>query len=118
MVSVLIAFCGVIGTIIALLRGRVYLVMGASVIVALVIIMCGAALGHPLGISVLIGIGAVAAVQACYIALGLTLEHLFASENFIPEVQYAIGQMLRSELEAPRDLPPLLANLVQQLRAA
>ena len=74
MVSVLIAFSAAIGSIIALLRGRVYLVMGASIIFALVIAACGAALGHSLWISILTGFGAVVAVQACYVALGLALE--------------------------------------------
>ena len=117
MVSVLIAFSAAIGSIIALLRGRVYLVMGASIIFALVIAACGAALGHSLWISILTGFGAVVAVQACYVALGLALE-LFAAENFILEVQHAIGRQLRTEFKPPRDLPAPLVNLVQQLRAA
>jgi hypothetical protein len=103
MVSVLIAFGTATGTIIALLRGRVYLVMVASVIFPLVITACGPALGHSLGISVLTGFGTVVAVQASYVALGLAIE-LLAAENFIPEVQDAVGR-LRSEFKPPLDLP-------------
>ena len=117
MVSLSIALSGAIGTIIALLRGRVYWVVGASLIVALFVAACGVALGRSLGISMLIGFGAVAAVQACYVALGLTLE-FFAAEEFIPEVQRAIAQQLRSEFELPHDLPTPLAKLVQTLQAA
>jgi hypothetical protein len=117
MLSLLIAFGGAIGTMIALLRGRVYLVIGASVIFALFVSVCGAALGHSLGISLLIGIAAITAVQVSYVALGVALE-FFAAENLIPEIQQAIGRQLRSEIKPPRELPPPLANLVQQLRAA
>jgi hypothetical protein len=117
MISVLITLSAAIGTNIALLRGRVYLVMGASAVFALVIAACGAALGHSLGISMLTGFGAVVAVQASYVTLRLALE-LFAAESFIPEVQHAIGRQLRSEFKPPRDLPAPLVNLVQQLRAA
>jgi hypothetical protein len=96
-----------------LLRGRVYLVMGASAIFVLVIAACDASLGHSLGISMLTGFGAVVVVQASYVARGLALE-LFAAENFIPEVQHAIGRQLRSEFKPPCDLPAPLVNLVQQ----
>jgi hypothetical protein len=75
MISVLIALSAAIGTIIALLRGRVYLVIGSSAIFALVIAACGAALGHSLGISMLTGFGAVVAVQASYVALGFSLNN-------------------------------------------
>jgi hypothetical protein len=110
MVSVLIAFGTATGTIIALLRGRVYLVMVASVIFPLVITACGPALGHSLGISVLTGFGTVVAVQASYVALGLAIE-LLAAENFIPEVQDAVGR-LRSEFK-----PPLICLRVSQSRS-
>jgi hypothetical protein len=117
MLSLVIAFGGAIGTIVALLRGRIYLVIGASVIFALFVSVCGAALGHSLGISLLIGVAAITAVQASYVALGVALE-FFAADNLIPEIQQAIGRQLRSEITPPRDLPPPLAHLVQQLWAA
>jgi hypothetical protein len=106
-----------VGIILAWLRWRVFLVIAASAVVALAVIMCGSVLGHPLGISVFVGCGSVAAVQASYVALGLALE-LFASENLIPTMQDAIARQLRSELRPPRDLPAPLANLVQRLGAA
>jgi hypothetical protein len=100
MISVLIALSAAIGSIIALLRGRVYLVMGASIIFALVIAGCGAALGHPLGISMLTGFGAVVAVQASYVALGLALE-LFAAENFIRKFNMRSGASYGANLSLP-----------------
>jgi hypothetical protein len=36
----------------------------------------------------------------------------------MPQVQAAIGQQLRAELEVPCDLPPEMASLVLRLKAA
>jgi hypothetical protein len=103
MVSLLIAFSGVIVAIVALLRGRVYLGIGASIVFALLFSVCGVALGHSFGIDLLIGIAAITAVQASYVALSLALE-FFAAENLVSEVQQAIGRQLRSDLKPPHDL--------------
>jgi hypothetical protein len=103
MVSLLIAFSGVIVAIVALLRGRVYLGIGASIVFALLFSVCGVALGHSFGIDLLIGIAAITAVQASYVALSLALE-FFAAENLVSAVQQAIGRQLRSDLKPPHDL--------------
>jgi hypothetical protein len=106
-----------IGTLLALLRGRVLLVILVSAFFAMVVALCGLLLGYSLGVSALVGFGSVAAVQAFYLALGLTLD-LLPAQNSMSQIQAAIGQQLRAELEAPSDLPPEMANLVSRLAAA
>lgn len=44
--------------------------------------------------------------------------YLARSRKLIPQVQTAIGQQLRAELEVPRTLSPDLARLVSQLSFA
>jgi hypothetical protein len=106
------------GTLLALLRGRVLLMISVSTFFfAIVVTLCGLLLGYHLGLSALVGFGSIAAVQVSYLALGLTLD-LFPSENFIPQVQAAIGRQLRTEIEVPCDLPPEMASLVLRLEAA
>jgi hypothetical protein len=58
--------------------------------------------------------GSLAAPQYAFAAVSLT-NHLIRSSRLIPHVQAAIGKQLRTELEAPRTLPPELAALVAQL---
>jgi hypothetical protein len=106
-----------IGTMLALLRGQVRLVILVSAFFAIIVTLCSLLLGYPLGLSALVGFGSVAAVQVFYVVLGLTLD-LFPSENFMPEVQAAIGQQLRAEFEVPCDLPTEMASLVLRLEAA
>jgi hypothetical protein len=104
-------------TLLALLRGRVLLVISVTAFFAIVVTLCGLLLGYHLGLSALVGFGSIAAVQVSYLALGLSLD-LFPSENFISQVQAAIGQQLRTEIEVPCDLPPKMASLVLRLEAA
>ena len=106
-----------IGTLLALLRGRILLAILVNAFFAIVIAMCGLLLGYHLGVSALVGFGSIAAVQISYLALAFTLD-LFSSKNVVPQVQAAIGQQLRAELEVPRDLPPEMASLVLRLQAA
>jgi len=106
-----------IGTLLALLRGRVLLAILVNAFFAIVVALCGLLLGYHLGLSALVGFGSIAAVQVSYLALGLTLD-LFPSENVMPQVQAAIGQQLRTEIEVPCDLPPKMASLVLRLEAA
>jgi hypothetical protein len=102
------------GTLMAVLRGRVLLVILASA--ALAITTLCLMLGYQLGPSALVGFGSITAVQASYLALGVTL-NLFSSAEF-SEVQGAIAQQLRTEFEVPTDLPPKMARLVSLLEAA
>jgi hypothetical protein len=106
-----------VGTLLALLRGHVLLVMVASATLAVAVTLVCLALGYQLGPSALVGFGSIAAVQASYLALGLTL-HLFSSVDFMRESQAAIGQQLRTEFEVPSDLPPEMATLLLVLKAA
>jgi hypothetical protein len=114
---VFIAVGAAAGTLLAVLRGRVLLVILASAVLAIAVTSICLALGYQLGPSVLVGFGSIATVQASYLALGLTL-HLFSSVDFIREAQGAIGQQLRTEFEVPTDLPPKMARLVTLLEAA
>ena len=112
-----VAVGAAIGTVLALLRGRVFLVILVSAPFAIVVALCSLLLGHQLWLSALVGVTSVAAVQLCYLVLGLTLD-LFPAQNLMPQVQAAIGQQLRAELEVPRDLPHEMASLVMRLEAA
>jgi hypothetical protein len=69
-----------VGTLLALLRGRVLLPILVNAFFAIVVALCGLLLGYHLGLSALVGFGSIAAVQVSYLALGLTLD-LFPSEN-------------------------------------
>ena len=110
---VFVAAGAAVGTLLALLRGRVLLPILVNAFFAIVVALCGLLLG----VSALVGFGSIAAVQVSYLALGLTLD-LFPSKNVMPQVQAAIGQQLRAELEVPCDLPPEMASLVLRLQAA
>jgi hypothetical protein len=112
-----VAVSAAAGTLLALLRGRVLLVILASAALAIAVTSICLALGYQLGPSALVGFGSIAAVQASYLALGLTLD-VFSFVDLIPEVQTAIGQQLRTEFEVPSDLPPKMARLVSLLEAA
>jgi hypothetical protein len=112
----LIGVGAAVGTLLAVLRGRVLLVILASAALAIAITFLCLMLGYHLGPSALVGFGSIAAVQASYLALGLTL-NLSSSVEF-NEVQGAIGQQLGTEFEVPTDLPPKMARLVLLLEAA
>jgi hypothetical protein len=112
----LIGVGAAVGTLLAVLRGRVLLVMLASAALAITMTLLCLLLGYHLGPSALVGFGSIAAVQASYLTLGLTL-NLFSSVEF-NEVQGAIAQQLRTEFEVPNDQPPKLARLVLLLEAA
>jgi hypothetical protein len=114
---VFVAVGAPIGTLLDLLRGRILLAILVNAFFAIVVALCGILLGYHLGLSALVGFGSIAVVQISYLALGFTLD-LFPSKNVMPQIQAAIGQQLRAELEVPRDLPPEMASLVLRLQAA
>jgi predicted histidine transporter YuiF (NhaC family) len=114
---IFVAIGAAAGVLLALFRGHVLLAIVASAFFAAVVALFGLWLGHSFVQSALVGCGSIAAVQLCYMALGLALEP-FRAENYIPQIQDSIGQQLRAELELPRCLPPKMANLVAQLEAA
>jgi hypothetical protein len=105
------------GTLLAMLRGHILLVMLVSAFFAVVVALCGILLGNSLGLSAVVGFGSVAAVQVSYTAWALALAQE-QSENFIVQIQAAIGPQLRTEIEVPADLPPQMATLVLRLEAA
>jgi hypothetical protein len=63
------------------------------------------------------GVASIAVLQFVYVAAGLT-RHYFQSRAATPQIQSAIRQVLQTELEAPRNLPPELAALVARLQVA
>ena len=81
----LIGVGAAVGTLLAVLR--LLLVILASAALAIAITLLCLMLGYHLGPSALVGFGSIAAVQASYLALGLTL-NLFSSVEF-NEVQGA-----------------------------
>jgi hypothetical protein len=105
------------GTLLAVLRSHVVLMILASAALAIVVTSLCLVLGYHLGPSALVGFGSIAAAQASYLALALTL-NLFSTVDFMREVQTAMGQQLRTEFEVPSELPPEMATLVLVLKAA
>jgi hypothetical protein len=86
---VFVAVGATVGTLLALLRGRVLLATLMNAFFAIVVTLCGLLLGYHLGLSSLVGFGSIAAVQVSYLALGFTLD-LFPSKNVMPQVQAAL----------------------------
>jgi hypothetical protein len=78
--------------------------------------------GTPPGVMVAEAFGSIATSQVTFVAAGLAhlgfKRYLARSSKLIPQVQTAIGQQLRDELDVPRTLSPDLARLVSQLSFA
>jgi hypothetical protein len=113
---VFVAVGAAVGTLLVVLRGRVSLVILASAVLAIAVTSTCLALGYQLGPSALVGFGSIAAVQASYLALGLTLD-VFSSVDVFTEVRAAIGQHCAPNLRDRVDLPPEVATLVLVLEA-
>jgi hypothetical protein len=113
----LILFGIVIGTLGALLRQRALMLVALSASLGIGAAVISVVLqAHPW---IIVGevVGSITASQFVYLAVGLTV-HIVRSRAVMPQVQAAIGQKLRTELEVPRNLPPELSTLVAQLQTA
>ena len=71
---------------------------------------------HP-GVIATEAFGSIAASQFMYVSISLT-HHFVRSRRLMLEVQAAIGQELRAQLEVPRGLPSELSALITQLQLA
>jgi hypothetical protein len=106
-----------IGALVASLRYPVFSLAPVVALFAAGALVTGIATGHDpraIGIEVL---GAIASPQLAYVATSLTI-YLILSSRFVPTVQTAIGQELRTAFEVPRGLPPKMAALVRKLQRA
>ena len=85
-------------------------------------LLSGIFFGTPRGVIAVEVFGSIAAPQVTFVAVSLAhfgfKRYLARSRKLIPQVQTAIGQQLRAELEVPRTLSPDLARLVSQLSFA
>jgi hypothetical protein len=109
-----IIFGVAIGALCALLRYPVLAMVPLSALLAVAAVLNGIIThAHP-GVIAIEVFGSVAASQLTYASVSLT-HHLVRSRKLVLEVQAAIGQELRTELEVPRSLPPELSALVTQL---
>jgi hypothetical protein len=104
----------VVGAIFAFLRLRVFVVAPFSLLFALFGVFGGIVIHAHVWLIVVAALGSVAAVQLTYAALGLMLNNVRLS-GAVPELQAAIGQRLRAELEVPPKLSPELSALVARL---
>jgi hypothetical protein len=81
---VFVAVGAAIGTLLALLRGRILLAILVNVFFAIVVALCGLLLGYHLGLSALVGFGCIAAVQVSYLALGLDSRSIPLRQCYTP----------------------------------
>ena len=112
-----IIFGVAIGALCALLRYPVLVMVPLSASLAVATVLNGIIThAHP-GVIAIEVFGSVAASQFLYASVSL-MHHLVRSRKLVLEVQAAIGQELRTELEVPRNLSPELSALVTQLQLA
>jgi hypothetical protein len=111
---VFVAFGALAGAVLAFRRYPALLLVPVAASVAAVAFLVGIVHGSHPGAIALEVLGSIMAPQFAYVALSLTV-HLTRSARLVPQVQVAIGQQLRAQLEVPRRLPPELAALVTQL---
>jgi hypothetical protein len=103
-----------VGAVCALFRLRVFAVVPLSIIFAMCSIVSGIiAHAYPWTIAVAV-LGSLGAVQLPYAAVGLIFNFV-RLRAVVPEMQSAIGQKLRAELEVPHTLTPELSSLVARL---
>jgi hypothetical protein len=106
-----------IGALCALFRRHAFMVVALSALLASVVALGGFALHSSLWAVVAQVCGSVIALQFVYVTLSLTV-HLVRFGKLIPQVQKAIGDRLRAEIEVPHSLTPELSVLVARLRSA
>ena len=106
----------------AFVRYPVFLLIALCPLLAGVALLSGIFFGTPRGVIAVEVFGSIAAPQVTFVAVSLAhfgfKRYLARSRKLIPQVQTAIGQQLRAELEVPRTLSPDLARLVSQLSFA
>lgn len=106
-----------VGALCALFRRRVAMMLVLSVLLAVVAVLGGVSLhAHP-WVIVAQTLGSITALQFTYVAVGLTVDWV-RFRKLMPQVQIAIGQRLRAELDIPPCLPPELSVLVARLEAS
>jgi hypothetical protein len=112
-----IIFGVAIGALCALLRYPVLVMVPLSGLLAAAAVLNGIVTHAYPGVIAIAVFGSIAASQLMHISVGLT-HHLVRSRKLMLEVQAAIGQELRTELEVPRSLPPELSALITRLQFA
>jgi hypothetical protein len=112
---IFLSLAGAAGLSCAFLRYPFLLLLPVGVLLAVGAMLMGIAHGaHP---GVIVAEGVIAVPQFLFAAVSLS-KHLIRSSRLITEAREAIGLQLRTELKAPRSLPPELAALVTQLGRA
>jgi hypothetical protein len=114
---VFVALGAVAGTVLAVRRCPFFLLVPIVGFLAVGALLFGIIHGSQPGTIGVEVLGSLAAPQLVYLAVSLTAD-LTRSTRLIPQVQTAIGQELRAQLEVPGDLPPQMARLVTQLSHA
>jgi hypothetical protein len=113
---VFVAVGALAGAVLASRRYRAFLLVPVAASMAAVAFLVGIVHGSHPGAIALEVLGSIVAPQFAYVALSLTA-HLTRLAKLVPQVQAAIGQQLRAQLEVPRRLSPELADRVTQLQA-
>jgi hypothetical protein len=103
-----------VGAMCGLFRLRVFVLVPVSAILAVCSVASGIIAHADLWTIVIAVPVSLGAVQLAYAAVSLMLNFL-RLRAVVPEMQAAIGQRLRAELEVPQALPPELSALVARL---
>jgi hypothetical protein len=114
---VFIAFGAVAGSVLAFRRYPVFLLVPLVGFLAASALLVGIVEGSHAGAIGVEVLGSLAAPQLVYLAVSQT-DDLPRSARLLPQVQTAIGQQLRAQLEVLRSLPLEIAVRVRQLRHA
>jgi hypothetical protein len=106
----------------AFVRYPVFLLLTVCPLLAASALLSGIRFGTHAGLIAVDVFGSIAVPQITFVAVSLAgfaiRRYLARSSRLMPQVQAAIGQQLRAELEVPRTLSPDLAHLVSQISFA
>jgi hypothetical protein len=106
----------------AFVRYPVFLLLTVCPLLAAGALLSGIRFGTHAGLIAVDVFGSIAVPQITFVAVSLAgfaiRRYLARSSRLMPQVQAAIGQQLRAELEVPRTLSPDLAHLVSQISFA
>jgi hypothetical protein len=122
MVFVISGIAVAVGIGCAFVRYPVLYLIAACPLLAAGALLSGIFFGTSAGLIAVAVCGSIVAPQVSFMAVSLAhfgfRRYLARSRKMIPQVQTAIGQQLRAELEVPHTLSPDLARLVSQLSFA
>ena len=120
MITGIVVFGGAVGALLAFRQFKVFVLLPASLLVAIGVILHSRVTGEDFGATVIDFIVSVLSLQIGYLVGSIADE--FFREAKAPEVsellrvvRTSIGQELHAVFELPRDLPPVIAAALARL---